>query len=566
MAKASVACRIVSMSLDALLPLSMLLSCAIAMAADRPFGKASLGRSPVLAKHGMVATSQPLAAQAGLRILQQGGNAYDAAVATAAVLAVVEPMMTGPGGDVFMLAHDATTGKLLGLNGSGFSPQGANLGFFRDKGLEAIPTTGPFSVSIPGAVDAWAEIVEKHGTLPLAVVLAPAIAYAEEGFAVTEIIGGDWVRGGPPHADKDEFRRVFLKDGGEPYRHGELFRNPDLAKTLRQIAEGGRDAFYKGDFARAMVKDLNRLGWPVTMDDLAFQHSDWVEPISTTYKGVELFELPPNGQGMAALEMLNILEPFDLRALGHNSTAYLHLMIEAKKLAFGDLAAWNADPEQSRLPVETIISKDYAKRQRARIDEKKAAPGYESGIADGGSDTVYLTVVDEDRNVVSFINSIFHNFGSGVVVPGTGVVLQNRGALFTLEEGHPNQLAPRKRPYHTIIPAMAFRDGKPWLSFGVMGGDMQPQGHVQVLLNMLEFGMHPQEAGEAARFRHHPAEGVAVESGIDPTVVQELSRMGHDVRARPGQFGGYQAIEIDWERGVLIGGTDPRKDGQVAGW
>lgn len=554
------------MSSDAFLPLSLLLSCAIAMAADRPFGKAHSGRSPVLAKHGMVATSQPLAAQAGLRILQQGGNAYDAAVATAAVLAVVEPMMTGPGGDVFMLAHDAGSGKLLGLNGSGFSPAAANLRFFEERGLDAIPVTGPFSVSIPGAVDAWAEIVEKHGKLSLAAVLAPAIAYAEEGYAVTEIIGGDWVRGGPPHAGKAEFRRVFLKGAGEPYRHGELFRNPELAKTLRQIAEGGRDAFYRGDFARAMVEELNRLDWPVTMEDLAFQHSDWVEPISTTYKGVEVFELPPNGQGMAALEMLNILEPYDLRRLGHNSAAYLHLLVEAKKLAFGDLDAWNADPEQARLPVSTIVSKTYADKQRARIDEKKAAPGYKTGIADGSSDTVYLTVVDEERNVVSFINSIFHNFGSGVVVPGTGVVLQNRGALFTLERGHPNQLAPRKRPYHTIVPAMAFKDGKPWLSFGVMGGDMQPQGHVQVLLNMLEFGMNPQEAGEAARFRHHPTEGLAVESGIDATVVQELSRMGHDVRIRPGQFGGYQAIEIDWARGVLIGGTDPRKDGQVAGW
>jgi gamma-glutamyltranspeptidase/glutathione hydrolase len=551
---------------DGLLPLSLLLSCAVAMAADRPFGKASAGRSPVLAKHGMVATSQPLAAQAGLRILQQGGSAYDAAVATAAVLAVVEPMMTGPGGDVFMLAHDSKSGKLIGLNGSGFSPAAANPTFFKERGLDAIPATGSFSISVPGAVDAWAEIIAKHGKLPLAKVLEPAIAYAEEGFAVSEIIAGDWVRGAPLHADKAEFRRVFLKSSGEPHRHGELFRNPDLAKTLRQIAEGGRDAFYKGEFARAMVKELNRLDWPITMEDLEFQHSDWVEPISTTYKGIELFELPPNGQGMAALEMLNILEPYDLAQLGHNSTAYLHLLVEAKKLAFADLDAWLADPEKTRLPVPTIISKEYAKRQRARIDQKKASPGYESGIADGSSDTVYLTVVDEERNVVSFINSIFHNFGSGVVVPGTGVLLQNRGALFTLQKGHPNQLAPRKRPYQTIIPAMAFKDGKPWLSFGVMGGDMQPQGHVQVLLNMLDFGMNVQEAGEASRFRHHPAEGLALESGVDATVAQELSRMGHDVRVRPGQFGGYQAIEIDWERGVLIGGTDPRKDGQVAGW
>jgi gamma-glutamyltranspeptidase/glutathione hydrolase len=551
---------------EGLLPLSLLLTCAVAMAADRPFGRASSGRSPVLAKHGMVATSQPLAAQAGLRILQQGGNAYDAAVATAAVLAVVEPMMTGPGGDVFMLAYDAKSGKLIGLNGSGFSPAAATPRFFKERDLDSIPTTGPFSVSIPGAVDAWAEVISTHGKLPLAKALEPAIRYAEEGYGVTEIIAGDWIRGGPVHADKPEFRRVFLKGTGEPYRHGEVFRSPDLAKTLRKIAEGGRDAFYKGELARAMVDEMNRLDWPVTMEDLAFQHSDWVEPISTTYKGVELFELPPNGQGMAALEMLNILEPFELAKLGHNSTAYLHLLVEAKKLAFGDLGAWLADPEQSRLPVSTILSKEYAQRQRKRIDLRKASPGYKSGIADGASDTVYLTVVDEERNVVSFINSVFHNFGSGIVVPGTGVLLQNRGALFTLQKDHPNQLAGRKRPYHTIIPAMAFKDGKPWLSFGVMGGDMQPQGHVQVLLNMLEFGMNAQEAGEAARFRHHPTEGLALESEVDPTVAQELSRMGHDVRVRPGQFGGYQAIEIDWRRGLLIGGTDPRKDGQVAGW
>ncbi|MCB1018807.1 MAG: gamma-glutamyltransferase, partial [Acidobacteria bacterium] len=518
------------------------------MSADRPYGHADAGRSPVMARHGMVATSQPLAAQAGLRILQDGGNAFDAAIAAAAMLAVVEPMMTGPGGDVFLLAHHAASGALVGLNGSGFSPAAATPERLAAKGLGSIPTTGPCSVSIPGAVDAWTTIHARYGKLPFAKLLEPAIAYAEEGFPVTPIIAGDWGVGGALHAAKPEFRRVFLKDSGEPYRHGEIFRNPDLARTLRQIAEGGRDAFYQGPFARAMSEEMTRLGWPVTLDDLAFQRSDWVDPVSTTYCDVELFELPPNGQGMAALEMLNILEPFDLAALGHNSAAYLHLLIEAKKLAFADLAAWNADPEQADLPVSTIVSKDYAARQRTRIDMQRASPGYASGIADGSSDTVYLTVVDQERNAVSFINSIFHNFGSGVVVPGTGVVLQNRGALFTLQANHPNRLARRKRPYHTIIPAMAFRNGKPWLSFGVMGGDMQPQGHVQVLLNMLLFGMDVQQAGEAARFRHHPDEGLALESAIGPTVTQQLARMGHDIRTRPGTLGGYQAIEIDSKR------------------
>jgi gamma-glutamyltranspeptidase/glutathione hydrolase len=308
------------------------------------------------------------------------------------------------------------------------------------------------------------------------------------------------------------------------------------------------------------------------MDDLAFQHSDWVEPISTTYMGVRLYELPPNGQGMAALEMLNILEGFDLKTMGHNSSAYLHHLVEAKKLAFADLAAWLADPERAKLPVDRIISKKYGEQQRRRIDPARAAQSVDTGIREAvewlprSGDTVYLTVVDKDRNAVSFINSIFLAWGSGMVVPDTGVILHNRGALFNLLPEHPNRLEGRKRPYQTIIPAMAFKGDRPWLSFGVMGGDMQPQGHVQILLNMLEFGMNVQDAGEASRFRHNFGEGVALESGIDPTTVTELSRMGHEVVWRPGIFGGYQAIEIDWENGVLRGGTDPRKDGQVAAW
>ena len=343
--------------------------------------------------------------------------------------------------------------------------------------------------------------------------------------------------------------------------------------TYRQLSEGGRDAFYKGEIARRMVEHLNSLEWPVTMDDLAAQHSDWVEPISTTYKGYRLYELPPNGQGMAALEMLNILEGFDLRPLGHNSTAYLHHLIEAKKLAFADLDAWLADPERAELPVDRLISKDYATEQRSRIDLSKAAESVSTGIPDptrsltSSGDTVYLTVVDKDRNAVSFINSLFHSFGSGIVVPGTGILLQDRGALFSLDPQHPNRIEGRKRPYHTIIPAMVYKDGKPWITFGVMGGDMQPQGHVQVFLNWVEFGMNVQEAGEASRFKHSQAGGnVSLESGVDATTVTELSRMGHDIVSSPGAFGGYQAIEIDWERGVLIGGTDPRKDGLVAAW
>ena len=413
--------------------------------------------------------------------------------------------------------------------------------------------------------------------MTLAEVLEPTIEYGENGFAISEIIAGSW--NVPLSADSipqgatvvDDFVRAYYLNGKRP-EHGDVFVNKALAATFRQIAQDGRDAFYKGEVARKIVDHLNKLGWPITMDDMAYQHSDWVEPISTAYKGHRVFELPPNGQGMAALEMLNIIEGFDLKGLGHNSAQYLHRLIEAKKLAFADLDAWLADPEKTDLPTSMIISKDYGKKQRGRIDLAKAAAGVTTGINPsverfkGTGDTVYLTTADKDRNVVSFINSIFHAFGSGVVVPGTGVVLQNRGALFSLDPAHPNRIEGRKRPYHTIIPGMVFKDGKPWLSFGVMGGAMQPQGHVQVLLNMIEFGMNVQDAGEAARFNHKAGLEVALESGIDPETVAKLARMGHQVTLTSGGFGGYQAIQIDWDRGVLIGGTDPRKDGLVAGW
>ena len=563
--------------MSAKLILSTLAVAAILAGADRPFGRAQSGRSAVLARNGMVATSQPLAAQAGLRILQKGGNAIDAAVATAATLAVVEPMMTGPGGDLFVLVYIAKEDKLVGLNASGFSPAAADSDFFKERNLEAVPVKGPFAVTVPGAVDGWATLLDAYGTMTMAEVLEPAIDYAENGFAISEIIAGTW--NVPLSADSipqgetvvDDFVRSYYVNGKRP-EQGEVFVNKALAATFRQIAQDGRDAFYKGEIARKTVDYLNKLGWPITMDDMAYQHSDWVEPISTTYKGHRVFELPPNGQGMAALEMLNIVDGVDLKSLGHNSAAYLHLLIEAKKLAFADLDAWLADPEKTDLPTSTIISKDYGKKQRGRIDLTKAADGVTSGINPSvdrfkrTGDTVYLTTADKDRNVVSFINSLFHAFGSGVVVPGTGLVLQNRGALFSLNPDHPNRIEGRKRPYHTIIPGMAFKDGKPWLSFGVMGGAMQPQGHVQVLLNMIEFGMNVQDAGELARFRHTEGLEVALESGVSRETVDELTRMGHQVNLSGGGFGGYQAIEIDWKRGVLIGGTDPRKDGQVAGW
>ncbi len=550
---------------------------AMVLGADRPFGRASSGRSAVLAGNGMVATSQPLASQAGLRILRQGGNAIDAAVATAAVLAVVEPMMTGPGGDLFVLAYIAETDELVGLNASGFAPEKTDIDFFNSRGLKSIPGSGPFSVTVPGAVDGWATLLAKHGTMSLGQVLAPAIEYAEEGFAVSEIIAGTWKT---PAVDEStsqgkqivkDFEAAYYLNGRRP-KHGDVFVNKPLADTFRKIAAQGSQVFYKGEIGRRIVDHLNGLGWPLTIDDMAYQHSDWVEPISTTYRGHRLFELPPNGQGMAAIEMLNILEGYDLKSLGHNSAAYLHLLIEAKKLAFADLDAWLADPERAEPPVGTIISKQYGETQRGRIDPDRAADEVKTGVNEAvhrltdSGDTVYLTVVDKDRNMVSFINSIFHAFGSGVVVPGTGVVLQNRGALFSLDPEHPNRIEPRKRPYHTIIPAMAYKDGKPWLSFGVMGGNMQPQGHVQILLNMIDFGMNVQDAGEVARFRHNSGKEVVLEPGVSEETATGLGRMGHLINRTKGGFGGYQAIEVDWEQGVLRGGTDPRKDGQVAAW
>ncbi len=540
----------------------------VTMPAVRPIPTA--GRSAVAARNGMVAASQALASQAGLRILQQGGNAIDAAVATAAVLGLVVPMMTGAGGDMFALVYMAETGELAGLNGSGFAPKAASIGFFRDRGMDEIPTTGAFSVTVPGAVDGWVTLLERFGTLPLATVLAPAIRYAEEGFPVSEIFAANWASSGASFANNPDFASAYFKDGKAP-AHGDVFSNQPLAWTYREIANSGKDAFYRGEIGRRIVNHLNSLQWPLTMEDLAYQHSDWVEPISTTYKEHRIYELPPNGQGMAALEMLNVIEGFDLKSMGHNSARYLHHFVEAKKLAFADLGAWLADPTRAELPVSRIISKDYALEQRKRIDPARAAVNVNSGIQDqvrfieGDGDTVYFTVVDRDRNAVSFINSIFHAFGSGVVVPGTGLVLQNRGALFSLDPAHPNRIEGRKRPYHTIIPAMAFKNDKPWLSFGVMGGDLQPQGHVQVLLNMIEFGMNVQEAGEAPRASHSTAGGVGLEAGVHRDVAEKLRQMGHSV-SESGPMGGYQAIEIDWERGVLFGGTDPRKDGTVAAW
>jgi gamma-glutamyltranspeptidase / glutathione hydrolase len=541
---------------------------------DRPAGWIDQTRSSVMARNGAVATSQSLAAQAGLRILLQGGNAVDAAVATAAALNVVEPMSTGIGGDMFAIVYLAESGKLLGINGSGRAPAEATLEMMRSRGLEAMPRTGILSVSVPGTVDGWGQLLERAGTMSLSQLLQPAIEYAEEGFPVSEVISWQWETLVPKLSTDEDSVRTWLVDGHAP-RPGTMFRNPGLGRSLRRIADEGRYGFYEGEVARQIEAKSRSLGGLLTAADLASHTSTWVEPVSTNYRGHEIYELPPNGQGIAALEMLNVLEGYDLAGMGRDSVDYWHLLIEAKKLAYADLTAHLADPDFYQVPVEEIISKDYAARQRDRIDPRRAATEFYSGIpavdsmvhAMEDGDTVYIVTADRWGNMVSFINSLFNGFGSGVTAGDTGIVLQNRAGLFSLDPRHPNRIEPGKRPYHTIIPAFAMRDGRPWLAFGVMGGDQQAQGHAQVIANMVDFGMNVQAAGDAARFHHSQADNtVAVEGSLGRSVSEGLRERGHQVVQETGTFGGYQAIAIDESSGVLEAGSDPRKDGQAVGY
>ncbi|MEM7234864.1 MAG: gamma-glutamyltransferase [Planctomycetota bacterium] len=532
---------------------------------DRP-ARTNSARSLVIARRGMVCSSQTLASEAGVAVLRQGGNAFDAAVAVAAALNVVEPMSTGIGGDMFVLAWSAKEKRLVGLNGSGRSAKTATLDHFRKLGFDKIPTFGPHTVTVPGAFHGWATLLETYGSLPLDKVLADAIHYAEEGFPVTEVIREAW-KGALRHKDIPEFAQNYLVRDGDGWRVpklGEVVKQPDLARTFRTLAKEGADAFYRGDIARRIAEYLQSKGSLIRLDDLQSHTSTWVSPVSTSFMGYELHELPPNGQGIIALEILNILEGYDLKSIGHNTTEYLHLFAEAKKLAFRDRDTYVTDLDRRKLPVETLISKDYAKKMRARIDPKRAQ-SYPKSTLEIGPDTVYLSVVDGEGNAVSFINSIYYGFGSGLVVPGTGICLQNRGALFSMQEDHLNRVEGAKRPLHTIIPAMVTKDGKPYFCYGVMGGDMQPQGHVQVLLNMLVFGMNPQEAGEAPRARESNG-AILLESGVPESVRAELRKLGHRIESSPGGFGGYQGILIDRENGVLYGASDNRKDGCAIGY
>ena len=531
-----------------------------------------------MAPNGMVASSQPLAVQAGVDILKSGGNAIDAAIAVNAVLGVVEPMSCGIGGDLFAIYWDAATKTLHGLNASGRAPYSANISAYRDEGLDAIPARGPLSWSVPGCVDGWEAIRTRFGRLELEHILSPAIEYAQHGFPVSDIIARDWGSSEELLGQWPGTAATFLPNGHAP-KPGEVFRNPDLAKTYRRIAEGGRDSFYQGEIAEGISACSSENGGFLSMRDLQDNTPTWDQPVSTNYRGFDLFELPPSGQGIAALQMVNILEGYDLASMGHNSADALHYQIEAKKLAYADRSKYYADPEFSDVPVEELISKEYAERQRARIDKHRASmdvpPGHPAMVH---GDTAYLTVVDKDRNAVSFIQSLFMGFGSGVVAPGLGFPMQNRGQLFALDESHANALVPHKRPFHTIIPAMVMKDGKPFLSFGLMGGDMQPQGHTQIMCNLIDFGMDIQEAGDADRFNHSgsatptgvPMDSrggtVDIEPGVLDEVIEELSRRGHVMNRTWQGFGGYQAILIDPLNAMLHGASEPRKDGCAIGF
>ncbi|MCO6459721.1 MAG: gamma-glutamyltransferase [Pirellulaceae bacterium] len=545
---------------------------------DRPVGPAHQGRSVTLARHGMVATSHPDAARAGLDILRAGGNAADAAIAANAMLCVVEPMSCGLGGDLFVIYWDQKQQKLFGLNASGRSPYELTRQVFADRQLEQIPDEGPLSWSVPGCVSGWSELRERFGTRPLTELLGPAIEAAEQGFPVSEVIASYWEAAVPQLRPWPDSAATFLVDGQRAPVFGEVFRNPRMAGTLQRIAEGGAEAFYRGEIAEQIVRFSQAHGGYFSLRDFHEHRADWIEPVSATYRGYTVWELPPNGQGISVLQMLNTLEPFDIRGLGAGSGEYLHLFVEAKKLAFADRAKFYSDPDFNRLPVEELVSKAYAQRQAARIDRDQAATDVPAGDPKlMAGDTVYLTVVDKDRNCCSLIQSNYYGFGSKVTPGELGFPLQNRGALFALDEGHLNRLEPHKRPFHTIIPALVTRDGRPWFCFGVMGGDMQPQGHVQVLVNLVDFEMNVQAAGDAARVRHAgsatptgvAADGagtVFVESGVSEAAVELLRAKGHRVeRARSG-FGGYQGILIDWDRGILQGGSESRKDGAALGY
>ncbi|TDQ19180.1 gamma-glutamyltranspeptidase/glutathione hydrolase [Algoriphagus boseongensis] len=544
---------------------------------DRVSGRNFATRSEILAQNGMAATSQPLATQVALDILKKGGSAMDAAIAANAMLGLVEPNACGIGGDVFAIIWDAKTKKLYGFNGSGRAPESLTMEVFKEKGLNYVPLLGPLPVSVPGCVDGWFEMHKRFGKLSMQEILQPSIDYGRNGFPVSEVIA--WQMNGmwPSMQDIPGFRKTYMPNGKTTPKKGDVFKNLDLARTYEMIAKEGRSAFYEGEIARTIDRFMKENGGYLSYEDLKKHTSEWVEPVSTNYRGYDVWELPPNGQGIAVLQMLNILEGYDIKSMGFGSAEYLHVLTEAKKLAFEDRAKFYADPAFNQIPVEKLISKEYAAERRKLIDLEKAATEYPAGDLELGN-TTYLTVADKDGNMVSFIQSIYDEFGSGMVPDGLGFVLQNRGQQFNVQDpNHWNSLAKGKRPFHTIIPAFITKDGEPYLSFGLMGGSVQPQGHTQIVINHIDFGMNFQEAGDAPRMRHNGSSEptgskmtnggtLNLESGFSYEVIRKLEEMGHRVEFSVGPYGGYQAIYFDRINKVYIGASESRKDGQAAGY
>ena len=544
---------------------------------DRVSGRAHASRSEVIAPHGMAATSQPLATQIALDILKAGGSAVDAAIAANAALGLMEPTGNGIGGDLFAIVWDAQSKELVGLNASGRAPKAMTLEYFQEKGLDSIPAFGPLPVSVPGAVDGWFQLHGRYGRLDMQQILAPTIAYAREGFPVSEVIAMYLQSNQRRIGHYPGFAETYMPNGDVP-KKGEMFRNPRLANTLEAIAEKGRDEFYKGDIARRIDAYMAEQGGLLNYDDLASHQSDWVTPVSTNYRGWDVYELPPNGQGIAALQILNILEGFDIASMEFGSAQYIHTLVEAKKLAFEDRAKFYADMDFVEVPVERLISKEYADERRRLIDPDKASMELPAGDAKlENGDTIYLSVADSDGNMVSLIQSNYRGMGSGMTPGDLGFVLQDRAELFALDPDHANVVAGGKRPFHTIIPAFVMKDGEPLISFGLMGGAMQPQGHAQIIVNMIDFGMNLQEAGDAARVNHTGSSTVTgsrmtdggvvhLESTFSDETRQALEAKGHTLGESDGGFGGYQAIMHDKEEGVYYGASEVRKDGQAAGY
>ena len=542
---------------------------------DRITGELFSTRSEIIAENGMVATSHPLATQIGIDILKKGGNAVDAAIAANAAIGLMEPTGNGIGGDLFAIIWIENNKKLYGLNASGRSPKNLKLEYFKNNGFSKIPAYGPLPVSVPGCVDGWFEMHEKFGSLNMKQILKPAINYAENGFPVSELVSYYLGISAKNFGKYPNFNETYLINGFSP-KKGQIFKNKDLANTLKIISEKGRSGFYEGKIAKIMSDFIIDQGGFLSYEDLKNHKSDWIEPVSTNYRGYDVWELPPNGQGIAALQMLNLLEKFDIKSMGFGSAEYIHHFVEAKKIAFADRAKYYADMDFYDIPVDFLISKEYADKRRDEIKPTRAARSVKAGEIENG-DTIYLTVADKDGNMVSLIQSNYRGMGSGMVPPGLGFMLQDRGELFSLDEDHYNVYEPEKRPFHTIIPAFITKDNKPYISFGLMGGAMQPQGHAQIVINLVDFGMNLQEAGDAPRIRHvsnqQPTGGsmfdggeLSLESGFDYKEIRKLMKFGHKVIFSLGSFGGYQAIMYDDELGVYFGASESRKDGSAMGY